>query len=92
MANVIAKGTTLEPAKRYKIKHREGKRTITATRIFKWIDTRFGSIPCFVFTSRVNKDVKARFENNKLYISGRRIPQQELSIPLYDLLEITAIN
>jgi hypothetical protein len=88
MENIIPKGTTLEPAKRYKIKHCEGNKIINATRIFKWMESRFESIPCFVFTSKVDKSVKARFEDNMLYISGRRIPKQEVSIPLYDLLEI----
>ena len=86
---MIAKGTTLEPAKRYKVTHREGEKTIKATRIFKWPETRFGKILCFVFTSRVDKSVSATFANNKLTISGRRIPQQEVSIPIYDLISVS---
>ena len=85
---MIPKGTTLEPAKRYKVTHRNGEKTVTATRIFKWMENRFGSIPCFVFTSRVNKDVIASFADDILIISGRRIPSSELSIPIYDLITI----
>ena len=87
---MIKKGTTLEPAKRYKVTHREDSgKTVTATRIFKWTETRFGGdVFCFVFTSRVDKSVVAEFSDNKLRMSGRRLPKQEISIPIYDLISI----
>ena len=86
---MIAKGTTLEPAKRYKITHKDNTgKTITATRIFKWMETRFGDIPCFVFTSRVDKSVSAEFSDNTLRMAGKRLPAQEISIPIYDLITI----
>ncbi|KKN59790.1 hypothetical protein LCGC14_0538800 [marine sediment metagenome] len=87
---MIPKGTALVPARRYKVTHRDNTGKVTkATRIFKWTENRFGSILCFVFTSRVNKDVVASFANDTLTISGRRIPSSELSIPIYDLISET---
>ena len=86
---MIKKGTTLKPAKRYKVTHRSNSgKPIKATRIFKWMETRFGKIPCFVFTSKVNKDVVAEYIGNTLRITGKRLPQQEISIPIYDLITV----
>ena len=87
------KGQKLEPAKRYRVTHRDNDgRQITATRLYKWHEVRFGDILCFVFTSRVNKDVEASFSDNKITMRGKRLPMTELSIPLYDLVEFKAIN
>jgi len=91
---MIKKGQTLEPAKKYRVRHRENGKIVSAIRIFKWPSVRFGNIPCGVFTSRVDKNVTAQYnkEEKTLTISGKRIPRQEVSIPIYDLIEFTAIQ
>ena len=93
----IKKGQTLEPGRKYKVTHRVtdfhgNEKTVTATRVFKWMETRFESIPCFVFSSKVDRNVEAWFEDNKLYMRGKRLPQSELSIPIYDLLSFVSIK
>ena len=58
-------------------------------RIFKWTETRFGSIPCAVFTAKVHSDVRGQWDpaRKTLRLTGSRLPAQELSVPHYDILE-----
>ena len=57
-------------------------------RIYKWPETRFGSIPCHVFTSPCRKDVRAVYDpvSKSLTISGSRVPASEVPVPEYDIL------
>jgi hypothetical protein len=74
---------------KYRVTHKGSTGKVTrALRVFKWEESRFGSIRCWVFTSRVSRDVRATFdaETQTLSMSGRRLPAQELSIPYYDLI------
>ena len=85
----------LKNGKKYKVTHRaSGGKIATANRIFKWEENRFGSMLCLVFTSRVNKSVKAIYNEKEgsLSMSGTRLPCSELSIPYYNLIEAIPIN
>jgi hypothetical protein len=63
-------------------------KTTKARRIFKGEEKRFNSIPCFVFTSRVNKDVTMKKRRDYFIFTGKRIPSTEISIPHYCIINI----
>jgi len=81
----------LQPGKAYNVIQRHSTadrpQSIKVRRIFKGLENRFGSIPCAVFTARVGKDVSATFDaaSKTLSMSGKRLPQQDVSIPHYDI-------
>ena len=77
----------LQPGRRYLVLHRGGQRPVR--RIFKWIERRFGSLPCQVFTSQVTSEVQATWiaKTKTLRLRGLKLPSSELSIPDYDLIE-----
>ena len=63
------------------------KATRKVRRIFKGMESRFGGILCAVFTSQVDKSTSATYdkESATLTLSGKRLPQSEVSIPHFDL-------
>lgn len=74
----------LKPGKAYRVVIRGQKRMMR--RIFKWGETRFGGIRCYVFTSPANKSVTATGDGKTLSMTGgRRLPASEVSVPHYDL-------
>lgn len=84
----------LQPAQTYVVVHKtadnDGKATQSKAvrRVFKGIETRFGAIPCAIFTSKVGRNVTAQIEDEMLVISGRKVPRSEISIPHYDLVSV----
>ena len=77
----------LEQGKIYMVRHTGGKRAVR--RVFKWTETRFKSIPCAVFTAKIDKAITASFDGENVTISApcfKRFPFQEISIPEYDLI------
>jgi hypothetical protein len=82
-----------QPGKAYLVAHRvtsdSGELRVTrkVRRIFKGMEKRFGEITCAVFTARVDKDASAFFnkKNGTMTISGKRVPQSEVSIPHYEI-------
>ena len=68
---------TFKPTKVYKVKSRtwDNVNTVTAKRSFLFTEHRFGSIPCYCFTSRITKNG----------------PKTILSIPEYDLIEAVEV-
>ena len=82
----------MESGKKYRVEHKdiEGNK-IKATRIFKWCETRFDTITCFVFTTKINKSVTASWDGETLKITGKRLPAQELSIPYYQIVSCVSI-
>lgn len=79
----------LNPGSRYRVRTHNQRKTVE--RIYKWPETRLGSIPCHVFTARVASDVSASWDGTRLTITGSKVPRSELSIPEYDLAEATAL-
>ncbi len=77
----------LKNGKAYLVKIRG--QSVKVRRIFKWTETRFGSIPCAVFTAKARKDVRGHWDpaRRTLSLTGSRLPAQELSVPHYDILE-----
>ena len=75
----------LTPGLIYRVKHKGG---ITTRRVFKWMETRLGSIPCAVFSSKVIGDLTVERIEDGLRFSGRIVPRGEISIPAYDLEEV----
>ena len=69
---------TFKPTAVYRVKNRtwDNSKTVTAKRAFLFTESRFGSIPCYCFTSRLT----------------RNGPKSILSIPEYDLIEATEIQ
>ncbi len=60
-------------------------------RIFKRTETRFRSIPCYVFTSKVSPRLTATWHEDtktlSLSLVGRGyFPASELSVPEYDIV------
>ena len=56
-------------------------------RIFKWIEARFGDLPCGVFSARVVGRVTVSFnpKTRSLSMTGQHLPQREVSVPHYDI-------
>lgn len=83
-----------QPGKAYFVAHRErapdGAPRVSRAilRIFKGMERRFGEIPCAVFTSRIDPSTTATYdaETKTLSLSGKRIPQSEMSVPHYDIV------
>ena len=85
----------LVPGRAYRVVHAVGGPGVCrARRIFKWHEKRFGDIPCCVFTSRANPDVRGEWNPLKksLTLTGRRLPTSEISIPFYDLESVDEIT
>ena len=61
---------------------------VKARRVYKGEERRFGKILCYVFSSKVDKDVTCKVTSEGLEWSGKRIPASEISIPYYDLLSV----
>ncbi len=80
----------LQSGKTYLVKIRDGR---TVRRIFKWRETRFGRIPCYVFTSKLVGDIKGAYNpaTKELTLSGKRIPVSEVSVPAYDLTSVSEV-
>jgi hypothetical protein len=88
----IHKGQRLEMGHKYRVTHRENDKQVRAIRIFKWPRSRFGTLQCLVFTTKVSKDVTATVDGDTLTIRGKRIPRQEVSMPVYDLISFEPVN
>lgn len=89
------KSLALVKGQPYLVKSRNGRKIGNLVRrIYKGEELRFGSIKCFVFTSRVNRGAYAEFsvENGQTVITYKKLTkniEQEISIPFYDLMYIT---
>lgn len=83
----------LEIGKKYFVTHINNKKKVK--RIYKGTEQRFGNILCFVFTAKVNKDVKCTVTYSKSgdikFFKwsgvGLNVPN-EISIPYYDLRKV----
>lgn len=74
----------LTPGTTYRVRITGGR---TYTRIFKWTETRFRSILCGVFTTRLRSPLSATVLGKKrLRFTGSHIPRGEWSVPHYDLI------
>lgn len=87
----------LVKGKAYLVKHYGGKKRVR--RIYKGEEMRFDSIKCFVFSSKVSKDLTVTHretedtESFTFHLNGTaKAPNQEVSIPYYDLLEVKDAN
>lgn len=73
----------LTPGKTYRVRTKGGR---TRTRIFKWLETRFGSILCGVFSTQIRGPITVEVVGpDHLRFSGAHVPQGEWSIPHYDI-------
>lgn len=91
----------LQKGKAYLVKHSSSKRMVR--RIFKGTEKRFGEITCFVFTGQVKVSTSVILEYGKNYDhqknegvtfwhwKGIKHPPSEISIPFYNLKEVTPI-
>ncbi len=63
----------------YRVIHRtwDNSKTVKAKREFLFTENRFGSIPCYCFTSKLIKN---------------KYPASLISIPEYDIISIVAIR
>jgi hypothetical protein len=63
-------------------------------RIFKGLESRFGTVPCAVFTTRVGPATSATYDEvtGMLSISGKRVPRSEVSIPHYNLETVESVT
>jgi len=61
---------------------------LKARRVYKGEEIRFDKVLCYVFSSRVGKDVTCKVTSEGYNWSGKRIPASELSIPYYDLISV----
>ena len=84
-------GTTLIPGKHYMVLVRGG---IFVRRAFLYHEMRFGTIDCFVFTTKISSNLKVTVENQTedtmtiTYSGTKRTPAKELSAPVYDIMLI----
>jgi hypothetical protein len=88
--HVLNDGTVLKTGSHYMVKHEKNKRAVR--RIYKYSERRFKSILCFVFSSKVRKDTTLIKKGNIYYWHGTQLPESEISIPYYDLIECKLIN
>lgn len=88
--HVLNDGTVLKTGSHYLVKHEGSKRAVR--RIYKYSERRFKSILCFVFSSKVNKNVTMTKKGNVYCWHGIKLPESEVSIPYYDLIECELIN
>lgn len=74
---------TLKPGTPYRVTIKGHRSTL---RIFKYLERRWKSIPCAVFTSRVQGPLTIEvLDKGRLRLSGKHVPRSEWSIPHYDL-------
>ncbi len=74
---------TLKPGTPYRVTMKGHRSTL---RIFKYLERRWKSIPCAVFTSRVQGPLTIEvLGKGRLRLSGKHVPRSEWSIPHYDL-------
>jgi len=76
----------------YYVCHNGGKKSVK--RMFKGTEKRFNNILCYIFSSRLTKNIDAYYnEKTKEFIysakSWNELPSQEVSIPFYDLMKIS---
>jgi len=88
--HVLKDGTSLVTGGHYLVKHENNKRAVR--RIFMYDERRFDSILCFVFSSKADKRTTLTRKGDTYYWKGIKLPQSEISIPYYDLLECKLIN
>lgn len=73
----------LQPGQRYRVRAK-GHRT--HTRIFLYHETRFGNIPCAVFSAQVRGPLDVQvLAPGRIRYNGSTPPRSELSVPHYDL-------
>ncbi len=61
----------------------------TARRVFKGTEKRFGAIRCYVFSTRINRNVSISCDKaGTITMAGKRLPMQEISIPGYCIKEV----
>lgn len=88
-----------EKGQAYLVTHRQrganGQAAVTRAtrRIFKGLESRFGEIPCAVFTARVDPTTSAIYDEvtGTLALRGKRVPRSEVSIPHYDLETVESV-
>lgn len=78
----------LKTGKIYAVRHRNFDKSVSrrTRRAFIGMESRFGGIPCAVFTSRLPKKGHVELSGDKIIFDGC-CPLSEISVPVYDLLE-----
>lgn len=81
---------TLRPGQQYRVRIRNYR---TATRVFLYLERRFRSIPCAVFSTPVRGPITVQIiKPCHVRISGPTPPRSEISVPHYDLLQCEPIQ
>ena len=74
---------TLKPGTPYRVTMKGHRSTL---RIFKYLERRWTSIPCAVFTSRVQGPLTIEvLGKGRIRFTGKHVPRSEWSIPYYDM-------
>lgn len=77
----------------YFVRHRNNDKTFSrrTRRVYKGIESRFGELPCCVFSSRLPIKATVEVDGDNL-IYSHHVPTGEISIPLYDLVEVKGVE
>ncbi|MFI5294345.1 MAG: hypothetical protein ACHQ0Y_04900 [Thermodesulfovibrionales bacterium] len=77
----------------YVVRHRNNDKSHSRAtrRVFKGMEKRLRTIPCCVFSSRIPLKGRVEVDGDKILYTNCA-PASELSIPVYDLVEIRDVQ